>query len=149
MSGSWKGRSASAENSPGRPSPDWVFDMCCNSSFSGRTADCSGRGSEGIDRCLDVYEIRCGTEEGERPVRRISDNSPTTAMAVHSMGGYGWDSVDSGGCAQCKGRLNDSMVLYAMGFKFCSVGFALERGPDAPAPFARSTDRPVCLVPSS
>jgi len=98
------------------------MDVCCNS-LTGRTLDCSGRSSEGIDSCKDVYEIRCGTEEGERPVRRISDNSPTTAMALHSMGGsYGWDCVDRGGCAQCKGRLNDSMVLYAMGFKFCSEG---------------------------
>jgi hypothetical protein len=97
------------------------MDVCCNS-LTGRTLDCSGHSSEGIDSCMDVYEIRCGTEEGERPVRRISDNSPTTAMAVHSMGvSYGWDCVDRGGCAQCKGRLNDSMVLYAMGFKFCSV----------------------------
>jgi hypothetical protein len=148
MSGNWNGRAGSAEHSARRPSPDWVMDVCCNS-FTGRTLDCSGHSSEGIDSCKDVFEIRCGTEEGERPVRRISDNSPSTATAVHSMGGYGWDCVDLGGCAQCKGQLNDSMVLYAMGFKFCSVScfpMGLEYLPRPCFKIPRSASLSLCLL---
>ena len=148
MSGNWNGRAGSAEHSARRPSPDWVMDVCCNS-FTGRTLDCSGHSSEGIDSCKDVFEIRCGTEEGERPVRRISDSSPSTATAVHSMGGYGWDCVDLGGCAQCKGQLNDSMILYAMGFKFCSVScfpMGLEYFPCPCFKISRSANLSLCLL---